>query len=134
MKYLSLLLLLFLVLAGCTFQIKQVCITDKCYAVEIAGTPAERAKGLMYRDQLDADKGMLFVFDKEGSYPFWMKNTQIPLDIIWINSSKEVVYVSRNSTPCANECPLISPGKDASYVLELNPGSDVQVGDKVNFY
>jgi len=115
----------------------QVCIRDRCFSVEIAANQSQRQYGLMNREHLDPDKGMLFVFENEGNYRFWMKNTQIPLDIIWINSSQDIVYIERNVQPCTLDfCPSIDPGKNASYVLEINGGlSDkynLKVGDKTN--
>jgi uncharacterized protein len=115
----------------------QVCIKDSCFSVEVAATQSQRQYGLMDREYLDPDKGMLFVFEKEGNYRFWMKNTLIPLDIIWINSSQDIVYIERNAQPCTPDfCPSIDPGKNASYVLEINGGmSDkysINVGDKAN--
>ncbi|MCC4771829.1 hypothetical protein FXV91_17150 [Methanosarcina sp. DH2] len=115
----------------------QVCIKDSCFSVEIAATQFQRQYGLMDREYLDPDRGMLFVFEKEGNHYFWMKNTLIPLDIIWINSSQDIVYIERNAQPCTPDfCPSIDPGKNASYVLEINGGlSDkygINVGDKVN--
>jgi len=79
---------------------------------------------------------MLFVIDKEGVYPFWMKNTKIPLDIIWINRDKAIVYISRNAPPCkTSTCPSYDPEKNAMYVIELNGGAAEEmgllVGDKV---
>ena len=113
----------------------QVCINDNCFYVELATTPDERALGLMFREHLDPDKGMLFIFEEEGVHPFWMKNTLIPLDIIWISEDKEVVFISKNTQPCKTDiCPSINPGKKARYVLEVNGGvSDkigLNVGDK----
>lgn len=115
-----------------------VCIKDNYFYVELAETPSEKARGLMFRKHLDLDKGMLFVFRREGIYPFWMKNTLIPLDIIWINKDKEVVFISKNTPPCrSKDCPPINPGKKAMYVLELNGGIadkiGLVVGDRVVF-
>src|ERR1035437_263623 len=59
-----------------------VCFKQNCFSVELAKTSAEQERGLMYRTELDKDKGMLFIFYNEGIYPFWMKNTLIPLDMI----------------------------------------------------
>jgi hypothetical protein len=91
----------------------------------------------MDRRHIDYNKGMLFVFDKEGNYPFWMKNTLVPLDIIWINSNCNIVYVKRNAQPCTLDyCPPIYPEKNARYVLEINGGLsnmyNINVGDKAN--
>src|SRR4030042_2848822 len=65
----------------------QVCFKKHCFSVELAVTPEEREEGLMFRKNLDSDKGMLFIFEKEGKYGFWMKKTLIPLDIIWIDDN-----------------------------------------------
>lgn len=91
----------------------------------------------MFRDKLDQNKGMLFVFDNSANYPFWMKNTKIPLDIIWINANKEIVYISEFTQPCKTFfCPKINPNKNAKYVLEINAGLsqkfDIKVGDNVD--
>lgn len=112
---------------------KQVCFKDNCFNVELAKTAEERSRGLMFRESLDSDKGMLFIFDKEGEYPFWMKNTLIPLDIIWINAKEEVVFISDNTQPCKEEFPCLSinPGKNAKYVLEVNGGVAEKIGLKI---
>jgi uncharacterized membrane protein (UPF0127 family) len=114
-----------------------VCINNRCFTVELATTQSERQYGLMNRKSLDLDKGMLFIFEDEGDHHFWMKNTLIPLDIIWINSSQNVVYIHKNAQPCNSYyCPSIDPGKNARYVLEINGGlSDkynMSIGDKAN--
>jgi len=118
-------------------QQTQVCIKDNCFRVELAITPAEHARGLMFREHLDEDKGMLFIFENEGRHAFWMKNTLIPLDIIWIDENKEVVFISGNAQPCKEGfCPAITPSKDAKYVLELNANTTgsigLSIGDNVN--
>lgn len=115
----------------------QVCIKNSCFSVELAETQSQRQYGLMNREDLDPEKGMLFVFEKEGNYSFWMKNTLIPLDIIWINSSREIVHIERNAQPCTSDyCPSFDPGKNASYVLEINGGLSekygINTGDKAN--
>jgi len=99
------------------------------FTVELARTPEQRARGLMFRERLDPDHGMLFIFEEEGMYPFWMKNTLIPLDIIWIDKSGTVVFISKNTPPCEQEpCPTISPGKKAKYVLEVCGGTADRIG------
>jgi uncharacterized membrane protein (UPF0127 family) len=116
----------------------KVCFAENCFFVKVARTQAERGEGLMFQTQLDKNAGMLFVFDKEGVYPFWMKNTLIPLDIIWIDNSpageNKVVFINKNSQPCGtNNCPTINPYVEAKYVLEINAGAskefDIKVGD-----
>ena len=110
----------------------QVCYKNSCFLVELAKTAAEREEGLMFRDKLGQDKGMLFVFDKEDIYPFWMKNTLIPLDIIWIDKDWEVVFIEKNSQPCLKEysCPMIILEAAAKYVLEINAGVAEEIGIK----
>jgi len=116
----------------------QVCFKNNCFEVELARTTTERNRGLMFRESLNQDKGMLFIFDREGEYPFWMKNTLIPLDIIWINENKEVVFISENTQSCEKDpCPSVNPGKNAEYVLELNGGTaqkiGLNIGDTLDF-
>ena len=119
-------------------KIKGVCINDDCFFVELAKTRKETAKGLMYRESLDQDKGMLFIFDEEREHSFWMKNTLIPLDMIWINKDKEVVDIKKNVQPCVQEeCEIFKPSNRASYVLELNAGqsdkTNIKIGDGLIF-
>ena len=110
-------------------QKNQVCFENQCFQVELALTQQEQAKGLMFREKLDENKGMLFVFKEEAVYPFWMRNTLIPLDIIWLNYEKEVVFISKNTQPCPSDlCPSINPEKTAKYVLELNAGTADKIG------
>ena len=114
----------------------QICFGQKCFQVELAQTPEQREYGLMNRSYLDANAGMLFIFDKQGIYPFWMKNTLIPLDIIWIDNSGKVVFIKENAQPCTNFlCPNIIPTSSAKYVLELNAGicneTGIKLGDQL---
>jgi len=116
----------------------RVCFIEHCFEVELALTKEEHAKGLMYRRELEPDRGMLFIFQEEDYYNFWMMNTYVTLDIIWIDSEKKIVYISRDSKPCTDSlCPTISPGKKAQYVLEITSGAadqvGLQIGDKLTF-
>ncbi len=70
----------------------ETCFKNYCFKVELAKTPEERSRGLMSIKSLASDKGMLFIFEKEGIFPFWMKNTLIPLDIIWINEEEKSCF------------------------------------------
>lgn len=109
----------------------EVCYKDHCFSVELAQTLEERTNGLMFRKSLEKNQGMLFVFGNEGNYPFWMENTLISLDIIWINKDKKVVFINENSQPCRSKnCPLIIPGVKARYVLEVNAGVSQKIGLK----
>jgi hypothetical protein len=105
---------------------------ENCFQVELAKTEAEKNRGLMNVAKLDKNKGMLFIFDKEGIYPFWMKNTLIPLDIIWIDNNYKVVFISPNAQPCLNLiCPSIIPPAKAMFVLEINAGIVEQINLKI---
>jgi len=112
-----------------------VCFGDECFVVEIADSVEERARGLMFREaeSLSENEGMLFIFPEEGVYSFWMKNTLISLDIIWVDSNGEVVFVFENAQPCSDsaECLSIVPQENALYVLEVNAGSINRIGVKV---
>ena len=109
--------------------INKVCFNDNCFSVEVARSPDELGRGLMFRESLPQDEGMLFIFEKSGYYNFWMKNTLIPLDMIWINESKEVVFIANDVQPCAQDpCPEIVPNRVAKYVLEVNAGAVGKIG------
>jgi len=88
--------------------------------VEIARTSEELSRGLMYRNELDADAGMLFVFGDSAPRTFWMKNTPLPLDILFLDDTGTVLNVAASTTPYS-EAPLRSAGP-ARYVLEVNAG------------
>ncbi len=107
----------------------QVCFKEHCFLVELAKTEEARAKGLMFRKSLDKNKGMLFIFNQEGIYPFWMKNTLIPLDIIWLSKDSKVVFINKSAQPCVeSSCPEINPEVNAQYVLEINAGVSDEIG------
>lgn len=122
-------ILLITLLSGCVNEDQTAaCFEDKCFIVEVADNPREIVTGLMNREYLERDKGMLFVFDHEDEHGFWMKNMKIPLDIIWINSKGEVVFISKEIQPCIDTCPTIKPDKKAKYVLEVNGGLSDEMG------
>lgn len=136
--FLSLLVIVSVVLQNYRIEKQnRACFKNYCFHIELAVTPEEINNGLMFRENLDFKNGMLFVFEREGKYPFWMKNTLIPLDIIWINKNKEVVFISENTQPCKEyPCSIIKPTKNAKYVLEINGGISEKiglvVGNKIN--
>ena len=100
--------------------------------VEIAADDENRAQGLMYRDHLRPGTGMLFLFAQEGEYPFWMKNTRIPLDMIWIDSNHRIAAIHHDVPPCQiDDCPSYPPNAKARYVLEVAGGVARQHGLKV---
>lgn len=136
-KIIIILIIIFLFIAVLTvFFYKsnpnKVCFKGTCFKVKLALTPIEQEKGLMFRSNLDLDEGMFFIFQEEGIYSFWMKNTLIPLDIIWMNEKGEIIFISGNTVPCRdNFCPAIGPDKKAKYVLEINGGLGQKLGMKI---
>ncbi len=105
---------------------------------EVAKSPSERAKGLMYRESLDPDKGMLFVFSEPEEQNFWMKNTLIPLDMIFISEDQKVAAIQKNAVPCKEDpCRTYSSNIPVQYVLEVNSGFSskhgINPGDHVQF-
>jgi hypothetical protein len=106
--------------------------------VEIAADDELRAQGLMFRDRLESGTGMLFLFKEDGDNAFWMKNTLIPLDMIWLDASQRVVHVKYNVPPCKVEnCPSYPPGVPSRYVLEVAGGEaqrhGIKTGDQLRF-
>jgi uncharacterized membrane protein (UPF0127 family) len=106
--------------------------------VEIAADEDTRQQGLMYRDRLTEDRGMIFFFASTGEYPFWMKNTLIPLDMIWIDQGRRIAHIAHDVPPCkADPCPSYPPHAPAKYVLEVAAGvaakHHLKDGDALNF-
>lgn len=122
---------------GCHAQAKEnkACYKNTCYFVELALSDEEKLKGLQHRDQLDKDRGMLFVLDGRTPQNFWMKETLISLDMLWLDYDGKVLYIEHAAVPCEQDpCPVYGPGVAASYVLEINAGQaaqlDIRVGDR----
>jgi uncharacterized membrane protein (UPF0127 family) len=129
MKYLFLLIVVSI--AGCVSSQPYVEIAGGRVYVEIADEPAEWSRGLMFVENMPQDKGMLFVFPDDAQRSFWMKNTLIPLDMIFIDSQGIVTNVTRNAQPCMAILCKSYYGK-AKYVLEINGNaSNVRIGDKI---
>jgi uncharacterized membrane protein (UPF0127 family) len=105
------------------------------YHVELARTPQEQENGLMYRTKLPSDRGMLFIYRDDKPKYFWMKNTLIPLDMIYISRKLIVTEVYRNARPMDET--IISSTMGARYVLELNAGEAercaIRPGTRVRF-
>jgi uncharacterized membrane protein (UPF0127 family) len=108
---------------------------------EIADTPQKRATGLMYRDHLKKDHGMLFFFGEPQAWTFWMKNTKIALDLIWLDGKKRVIHIERSVPICTrtdDSCPQYrSNSDDAMFVLEIAGGTadgyKIEKGSKLQF-
>jgi uncharacterized protein len=103
------------------------------FTVELARTPAEMERGLMYRDRLAPDHGMLFVYDDERAVSFWMKNTLIPLDLIFVDSSGRIIEIAERAVPLSTA--LISSNGPVRAVLEVNGGTadrlSIAIGDRL---
>lgn len=106
-------------------------IGGKRFTVELALDDASREKGLMYRASMPADRGMLFVHDYTGWLGYWMKNTLLPLDILYFDEQRRLVTQQRNVPPCrstGNDCPTYPSYAPARFVLELNAGMAQKLG------
>jgi uncharacterized membrane protein (UPF0127 family) len=108
---------------------------------EVVTHPTEMMRGMMFRDSLPMDRGMLFIHGSPGKYTYWMYQVKIPLDIIWIGRNRQVVEISRNTPPCtsqsAKECPSYGGNQPAVFVLELAGGAaakyGIDVGQTITF-
>lgn len=116
-------IVLVLMASGCgaASRKNEVCTPSGCVEVTLARDEATRLKGLMNVERLPEKEGMLFIFPSSSRQGFWMKNTLIPLDIIWIDQDRRVTDISVNTPPCENDpCPVYYPKEKALYVLEIN--------------
>ena len=105
---------------------------------EVMTHPTDMMRGMMFRDALAPDRGMLFIHGSSGRYTYWMHQVKIPLDIIWMSKDKRVVEISHRTPPCtsksARECPSYGGHYDAIYVLELAGGMASKYGIKEGDY
>lgn len=114
-----------LLLSGCASAgASWVELGGQRYMVEIADDDAERARGLMFRDAMPIDHGMLFIHDREEPQAYWMKNTRIALDILYFDETRKLVAQQRDVPPCSlgDGCPPYPSEAPARFVLELNAG------------
>lgn len=124
-----------------TVEKNLVKINDLQVRVDFARDQESQSKGLGGKDSLSEDQGMLFVFEKESKYTFWMKDVKFPIDIIWISKDKKVVDFYKNAEAQLgvpdNELKVYSPESPALYVLEVNAGLsekyNIHLGDEVKF-
>ena len=130
MRYFTFALTL-LVCAACMAEGPYVELKGKRFTVEVAESREKQALGLMFRDAMPDDHGMVFIFPVEGMRSFWMKNTKIPLDIFYFDEDLRLVNVSENTPPCrSSRCPGYPSTGPAKYVLELNSGMAAELGAK----
>jgi len=115
--------------AACASGKPTVELGGRTFSVEIADTQEKQALGLMFRDSMPADHGMLFIFTNEAPRSFWMLNCRIPLDIMYFDKEMNMVSISADTPPCrVTNCPSYPSIKPAMYVLELNAGMASELG------
>ena len=120
---------LVLLCSACLAREPSVVLKGQRFTVELAETQQKQALGLMFRDSMPDDHGMLFIFPAEGLRSFWMKNTRIPLDILYFDDDLKLVSVAANAQPCrTRRCPPYPSEGPAKYVLELNAGKAAELG------
>ncbi len=112
-------------------------IHDRHYRLQMTITPAQSQKGLMYVTHLPKNQGMLFRFDPPRAVSFWMKNTKIPLDMLFLSQGR-IVNIAQNVPPCqADPCPNYPAGHPVDKVVELPAGTvhqnGITIGDPVQF-
>lgn len=125
MRLYALVLLVSCGISGCAGASQPwVEIGGQRYVVEVSDDDAERARGLMFRDTMASDHGMLFIHDAEEPQAYWMKNTKIALDILYFDNDHKLVSQQRDVPPCSlgDACPPYPSNAPARYVLELNAG------------
>jgi len=142
MRLISALIISFVVLTGvtaCQAQPRVSIIAKEgreiTFQVEIADTPTKREMGLQYRRELAPDHGMVFLFPMEERQSFWMKNTPIPLDMIFISAERKIVGIVENTVPFSLDGRSVSG--TSQFVLEINGGLSrrygFKAGDSVRF-
>ncbi|MEI6613422.1 MAG: DUF192 domain-containing protein [Chrysiogenales bacterium] len=136
MKKVFFLLIAFVSLLAGGNRFVTIYIQDKPFLAEIADTPEKQSKGLMFRRSIKDDYGMLFIFNDEDYRSFWMKNTLISLDIIFLNQGQQIVDMVTSVPPCCGDpCPSYDSKFPARYVLEINGGLakklKLEIGDKI---
>lgn len=107
-------------------------IGDGVFNTQIAKTPEERQKGLSGTAELRPDEGLIFIYEFDDKWPIWMKDMHYPIDIIWLDKDKRVVYIVTNAPPESYPDTTFAPKKDARYVIELPAGTADKKAIKVN--
>lgn len=98
-------------------------IGDAVFTTRVAKTAEEREKGLSGTPELRQDQAMLFVYDSDGKWPIWMKDMKYPIDIVWLDKKKTIVYIVKNAPPESYPYEQFVPKREARYVLELPAGT-----------
>ncbi len=127
------LLLFFSIFFSCSEKSEVITLSIKGHKffVEVAKTPKQRERGLMYRKHLESDRGMLFVFDRDERLTFWMKNTYVPLSIAFLSEDGKILQIE-DMKPLSEK--IIESQRYARYALELPRGSFKRIGAKVGDY
>jgi uncharacterized protein len=103
---------------------------------EVAIEPEDMIRGLMFREQIDSDEGMLFIHPHAGLYPIWMKHTLIPLDVLWLSNAGRIVEMAQGAQPCkSDDCPQYGGRVPSSYTIEVCSGTIkrnlLKLGDRI---
>ena len=114
---------------------------DAVIRAEHMRSPQEMMRGMMFRDELKPDRGMLFSHGSPGKYPYWMYQVKIPLDILWLDGGRRIVEISSQTPPCplgpATKCPQYGGKAEALFVVELASGvaakHGLKLGDTLRF-
>jgi len=115
-----------------TGEVVQLEIGQSTYQIELAVTPAQRRRGLMYRQQLDSRQGLLLVYSRAGDHRIWMKNMRIALRVFWIDDEFKVISVQRLEPCSSSPCPVYSAPRAARFILELGDYDHALApGDKI---
>jgi len=140
LKYFLLLLVFLLLFSACKAKAPEIILQNKngdkvSISVEVVKTKEARQLGLMYRKSMAKKSGMLFIFENERTHPFTMKNTYIPLDMIFINHDRKIAGIAHNTTPQTKGPYSIK--KPSLYVLEVNAGfcreNKLKIGNSIVF-
>jgi len=146
-------LLVAALLAGCGDDPKKTATRDDLYArvvkmpdgtkyrAEVVTSKFDMSRGMMFRDSLAADRGMLFIHGEPGLFPYWTYQVRIPLDMIWLDQNRLITEIVPNAEPCkmdsASKCPHFGGNKRSLYILELNAGAaakhNLKPGDRLDF-
>jgi len=140
------------VLAGCVDQKKTATLEDLYtrevklpdgarFRAEVVTSKFDMTRGMMFRDSLAPDRGMLFIHGEPGNYPYWMYQVRIPLDLIFMDQNRLIMEVVSNVEPCKSEsaakCPKFGGNRRSLFVLELNAGMaekhKLKLGDRLDF-
>ncbi len=114
----------------------KLCFKSKCIFAEVVDEPSDMMRGLQLRAVLGRNRGMLFVFPKDQIARFWMKNTYISLDMLWVDKDLKILHIEPSVPPCSKEpCQTYQSEQLARYVLEVNAGFckeyGIEVGEKI---